>query len=108
MIHSAIELGINFEHIWMKTQSVLIPTKPITEHILDDTDLAGPLVFCFVFGVCLLLVRDEPIYVDRRIVLITSDAPGGKSALWLHLRVWRNGMPLYVSLDEPHVAGTVH
>lgn len=49
------ELGINFEHIWMKTQSVLIPTRPITEHILDDTDLAGPLVFCFVFGMCLLL-----------------------------------------------------
>lgn len=49
------ELGIHFDHIWMKTQSVLIPTKPITEHILDDTDLAGPLVFCFIFGCCLLL-----------------------------------------------------
>ncbi|EQC38309.1 hypothetical protein SDRG_04029 [Saprolegnia diclina VS20] len=49
------ELGVNFGHIWMKTQSVLLPTKEITEHILDDTDLAGPLVFCFVFGTCLLL-----------------------------------------------------
>lgn len=51
------ELGINFEHIWVKTQSVLLPTKKINEHILDDADLAGPLVFCFVFGMCLLLVR---------------------------------------------------
>jgi hypothetical protein len=51
------ELGIHFEHIWAKTQSVLLPNKQINEHILDDADLAGPLVFCFVFGVCLLLVR---------------------------------------------------
>ncbi|DBA00577.1 TPA: hypothetical protein N0F65_007706 [Lagenidium giganteum] len=49
------ELGINFEHIWTKTQSVLLPTKQINEHILDDADLAGPLVFCFLFGICLLL-----------------------------------------------------
>ncbi|KAG6608874.1 Rab GTPase interacting factor, Golgi membrane protein [Phytophthora cinnamomi] len=49
------ELGINFEHIWAKTVSVLLPTKQINEHILDDADLAGPLVFCFLFGMCLLL-----------------------------------------------------
>ncbi|KAI9910583.1 hypothetical protein PsorP6_010407 [Peronosclerospora sorghi] len=49
------ELGINFEHIWIKTVSVLLPTKQINEHILDDADLAGPLVFCFLFGTCLLL-----------------------------------------------------
>uniref|UniRef100_K3WQV6 Protein YIPF n=1 Tax=Globisporangium ultimum (strain ATCC 200006 / CBS 805.95 / DAOM BR144) TaxID=431595 RepID=K3WQV6_GLOUD len=49
------ELGINFEHIWLKTQSVLLPMKQINEHILDDADLAGPLVFCFLFGMCLLL-----------------------------------------------------
>ncbi|GMF41466.1 unnamed protein product [Phytophthora fragariaefolia] len=52
-----VELGINFEHIWAKTVSVLLPTKQINEHILDDADLAGPLVFCFLFGMCLLLVR---------------------------------------------------
>ncbi|CAH0479592.1 unnamed protein product [Peronospora belbahrii] len=49
------ELGIHFEHIWAKTVSVLLPTKQINEHILDDADLAGPLVFCFLFGTCLLL-----------------------------------------------------
>ena len=51
------ELGINFDHIWTKTKSVLQPNKPISEHILDDTDLAGPLFFCFLFGIALLLVR---------------------------------------------------
>lgn len=56
-----LELGINFDHIWVKTQSVLLPTKQINEHILDDADLAGPLVFCFLFGVCLLLVRSPPL-----------------------------------------------
>nr|CCA20797.1 conserved hypothetical protein [Albugo laibachii Nc14] len=49
------ELGIHFEQIWVKTQSVLLPMKQINEHILDDADLAGPLVYCFVFGMCLLL-----------------------------------------------------
>ncbi|OQR91251.1 hypothetical protein THRCLA_09057 [Thraustotheca clavata] len=49
------ELGVNFNHIWTKTLSVLLPTKQINENILDDTDLAGPLVFCFIFGTCLLL-----------------------------------------------------
>ena len=55
----ATELGINFEHIWAKTVSVLLPTKQINEHILDDADLAGPLVFCFLFGTCLLLVMAQ-------------------------------------------------
>eukprot|EP00428_Durinskia_dybowskii_P062651 CAMPEP_0170390184 /NCGR_PEP_ID=MMETSP0117_2-20130122/19009_1 /TAXON_ID=400756 /ORGANISM="Durinskia baltica, Strain CSIRO CS-38" /LENGTH=229 /DNA_ID=CAMNT_0010646209 /DNA_START=28 /DNA_END=714 /DNA_ORIENTATION=- len=49
------ELGINFDHIWAKTQAVLIPTKQINAHILDDSDLAGPLCFCLLLGSCLLL-----------------------------------------------------
>ncbi|ETV97134.1 hypothetical protein, variant [Aphanomyces invadans] len=49
------ELGINFEHIWTKTQAVLIPTTSVSEHILDDVDLAGPLVFAFGFGMLLLM-----------------------------------------------------
>lgn len=59
------ELGINFDHIWLKTQSVLLPTKQINEHILDDADLAGPLVFCFLFGVCLLLVSSRYHFLYR-------------------------------------------
>ncbi|CAF0785633.1 unnamed protein product [Didymodactylos carnosus] len=50
------ELGINFDHIFKKTKSVLNPfAKPDTS-ILDDSDLAGPLVFCFAFGFSLLLL----------------------------------------------------
>ena len=49
-----VELGINFGHIWTKTSSVLVPTKKVNEHILDDTDLAGPMFFALVLGVCLL------------------------------------------------------
>uniref|UniRef100_A0A8C6TEE2 Protein YIPF n=1 Tax=Neogobius melanostomus TaxID=47308 RepID=A0A8C6TEE2_9GOBI len=36
------ELGINFDHIWQKT-------------IMNETDMAGPMVFCLAFGATLLL-----------------------------------------------------
>ncbi|KAF3929605.1 hypothetical protein ABW19_dt0209384 [Dactylella cylindrospora] len=49
------ELGINFGHIKMKTLAVLNPMAPIDQHIMDDSDLAGPILFCFLFGTFLLL-----------------------------------------------------
>ncbi|KAK3737017.1 hypothetical protein QZH41_018405 [Actinostola sp. cb2023] len=49
------ELGINFEHIWQKTLSVVNPLQQTDANIMDDTDLAGPLVFCLAFGGFLLL-----------------------------------------------------
>ncbi|CAD5120420.1 DgyrCDS8988 [Dimorphilus gyrociliatus] len=49
------ELGVNFEHIRQKTFTVLNPFKTPDSAILQDTDLAGPLVFCLAFGGCLLL-----------------------------------------------------
>ena len=49
------ELGFNFDHIWEKTLSVLNPLKETDSHIMDDTDLAGPLLFCLAFGGILLL-----------------------------------------------------
>lgn len=49
------ELGIRFDHIWAKTQAVINIKQEISEHILDDTDLAGPLCFCLLLGSCLLL-----------------------------------------------------
>lgn len=49
------ELGFNFDHIWQKTLSVLNPLKETDSHIMDDTDLAGPLLFCLAFGGFLLL-----------------------------------------------------
>lgn len=51
------ELGINFDHILQKSLTVLNPLSTVEPHIMDDADLAGPLVFCFIFAMLLLLVR---------------------------------------------------
>jgi hypothetical protein len=60
-LKSSTELGINFEHIWKKTLVVLNPlrTKNVDSHIMDDTDMAGPLLFVLMLGCALLLVRFE-------------------------------------------------
>jgi hypothetical protein len=49
------ELGINPEHIVQKTLSVLNPFRATEQSVLQDTDMAGPLVFCLAFGSFLLL-----------------------------------------------------
>ncbi|NXP06337.1 YIPF7 protein, partial [Thinocorus orbignyianus] len=49
------ELGINFEHIWQKTLTVLNPMKPADGSIMNETDLTGPMVFCLALGGTLLL-----------------------------------------------------
>ncbi|KAG7321191.1 hypothetical protein KOW79_015606 [Hemibagrus wyckioides] len=49
------ELGINFDHIWQKTLTVLHPMKAADGSIMNETDLAGPMVFCLAFGATLLL-----------------------------------------------------
>jgi hypothetical protein len=51
------ELGINFPHIGAKSMTVLNPFRRVNEHIMDDADLAGPLIFCFCFATFLLFVR---------------------------------------------------
>ncbi|CCG80585.1 SNARE yip1 [Taphrina deformans PYCC 5710] len=49
------ELGVNFNHIKVKTMTVLNPLRSIDAHIMDDTDLFGPLIFGVLFGFILLL-----------------------------------------------------
>eukprot|EP01101_Sappina_pedata_P008783 TRINITY_DN4946_c0_g1_i1.p1 TRINITY_DN4946_c0_g1~~TRINITY_DN4946_c0_g1_i1.p1 ORF type:complete len:254 (-),score=68.10 TRINITY_DN4946_c0_g1_i1:85-846(-) len=49
------ELGINFGHIVSKTRASLNPIHSVDIHLMDDTDLAGPLVFCLLMGFFLLL-----------------------------------------------------
>jgi len=49
------ELGINFEHILKKTLSVLNPFSNVSKEVLEDDDLAGPLIFCVLFGIFLLM-----------------------------------------------------
>ena len=42
-----------------QTKSVLNPLQQPDPSIMDDTDLAGPLVFCLAFGAFLLLVSSR-------------------------------------------------
>uniref|UniRef100_A0A8C5V7V8 Protein YIPF n=1 Tax=Microcebus murinus TaxID=30608 RepID=A0A8C5V7V8_MICMU len=52
---SSIELGINFDHIWQKTLTVLNPMKPADGSIMNETDLTGPILFCIALAATLLL-----------------------------------------------------
>ena len=49
------ELGIDFGHIWGKVMIVMHPMRPVEDTVLNDTDLAGPLVLACVLGFCSLL-----------------------------------------------------
>ncbi|KAF4090232.1 hypothetical protein AMELA_G00049620 [Ameiurus melas] len=49
------ELGINFDHIWQKTLTVLNPMKPADGSIMNETDLTGPVIFCIALGATLLM-----------------------------------------------------
>ncbi|KAJ2897571.1 Protein transport protein yip1 [Zalerion maritima] len=48
------ELGVNFYHIRSKTLAVLNPFSRIDQHLMDDSDLAGPILFFLLFGTFLL------------------------------------------------------
>uniref|UniRef100_A0A8C0XEY5 Protein YIPF n=1 Tax=Castor canadensis TaxID=51338 RepID=A0A8C0XEY5_CASCN len=48
------ELGINFDHIWQKTLTVLNPMKSADGSIINETDLTGPILFCLALGATLL------------------------------------------------------
>ncbi|KAG7281692.1 hypothetical protein CRUP_008067 [Coryphaenoides rupestris] len=49
------ELGINFDHIWQKTLTVLNPFKAADGSIMNETDLTGPVLFCITLGANLLM-----------------------------------------------------
>ncbi|KAK3292450.1 uncharacterized protein B0H64DRAFT_435192 [Chaetomium fimeti] len=49
------ELGVNVGHIGAKTLAVLNPFSRIDQHLMDDSDLAGPLFFFLLYGTFLLL-----------------------------------------------------
>ncbi|KAK0615659.1 hypothetical protein B0T17DRAFT_581641 [Bombardia bombarda] len=50
-----VELGVNFSHIQAKTLAVLNPFSRIDQHLMDDSDLAGPILFFVLFGTFLLV-----------------------------------------------------
>ena len=45
--------------------AVLNPRRALDKEILDDDDLAGPLLFCLLFGSCLLLVGSHSVRHHR-------------------------------------------
>lgn len=54
------ELGINLEHIGMKTKAVILPLARFKTHmepadIVQDADLAGPIAFALVLGAEMVL-----------------------------------------------------
>lgn len=76
LIELALELGINFLHIRAKSLTVLNPLQRIDEHIMDDADLAGPLLFCFCFGTFLLFVsNNSPHKRTRNSDIVQSGKP---------------------------------
>jgi hypothetical protein len=48
---------VNLPHIRAKSLAVLNPLGKIDEHIMDDADLAGPLIILLCLGTFLLMVR---------------------------------------------------
>ncbi|XP_054448089.1 protein YIPF5-like [Pteronotus mesoamericanus] len=60
------KLGINFDHIWQKTLTVSHPLKVTDGSIMNETDLAGLMVFCLAFRATLLLAGKTQFgYVNR-------------------------------------------
>lgn len=53
---SSIELGIDFSHILNKILVVINPRKRIDSVLVSDADLTGPILFCFILSVFMLLV----------------------------------------------------
>jgi hypothetical protein len=50
----------------IQSLAVLNPGRSLEPDILDDDDLAGPLLYCLLFGGCLLLVRARALRVCCR------------------------------------------
>ena len=55
---------------------MLNPIRSVDQHIMDDTDLAGPIIFCLLFATFLLLVRAPQL---PHLSLSTDLFQGGKS-----------------------------
>lgn len=73
------ELGIDFDHMWQKTLTVLNPLKPADGSIMNETDLTGPILFSIALGVTLMmvsviLVMQRSLHLDlcNGVVVLTS------------------------------------
>lgn len=71
----------------MQTLTVLNPMARIDNHIMDDADLAGPVLFCGLFGTFLLLVSQTQDYLlpARRTADIFKSTVR-QTLVWLRMR----------------------
>lgn len=112
------ELGVNFDHIKSKvtaaatrkqamkltanasqTLTVLNPTARIDQHLMDDSDLAGPILFALLFGVFLALVSPNHLV---RITILSNNYKVWQGELRLHLwtgSFWLSHSPHHLLLD---------
>lgn len=51
-----VDFSFIFSFMYFQTMAVLNPLKQADHTIMQDTDLAGPFVFCLAFGGSLMLV----------------------------------------------------
>jgi hypothetical protein len=106
------EIGINFQHIKDKSLTVLNPFHSFSAshqrdtHLMDDADLAGPLLFCFALGVTLLLVSlshahcaNKHLYSDASSITLTV----WQIAIRIHLRGSTNGRYRHLSATQHDV-----
>lgn len=56
--HGERRCGMRDADLMRQTLTVLNPLARIDQHIMDDSDLAGPILFFLLFGTFLLLVCD--------------------------------------------------
>ena len=94
------ELGINFSHIRAKSLTVLNPIRRVDERIMDDADLAGPLLFIICFGIFLLFVSPKLLHDN---VIPTSLHVVGQAAVWIYLRNGLVGLCVHIRPSERHV-----
>lgn len=95
-----LELGINFSHIRSKSLAVLNPFERIDVRMMDDADLAGPLIFFLCFATFLLFVC--VLNVHSCMVSIISLSVR-KASVQLHL--WHCPLRFRVNLHPAELNG---
>ena len=95
-----LELGINFSHIRSKSLAVLNPFEHIDARMMDDADLAGPLIFFLCFATFLLFVSFLNLH---SYVAITMFYLVRKTPVQLHL--WHCPLRFGVDLHPAELNG---
>jgi hypothetical protein len=75
---------------------VLNPIRSVDQHIMDDTDLAGPILFCLLFATFLLFVQLPSV----SLLLTQGREKSFRICLWLY-PVGHNIIAFHI---EPHVS----